>query len=62
MHAAHDTVVLAHRLATGSQADRIVVLADGQVAEIGAHNDLLQRDDANAAMWAAFTGEAELVS
>jgi ATP-binding cassette, subfamily B, bacterial len=56
------TLVVAHRLTTASQADRIVVLADGQVAEIGAHDDLLGRDGAYAAMWAAFTGEAELVS
>jgi ATP-binding cassette subfamily B protein len=56
------TLVVAHRLTTASQADRIVVLADGQIAEIGTHDDLLQRGGAYAAMWAAFTGEAELVA
>jgi ATP-binding cassette, subfamily B, bacterial len=55
------TLVVAHRLTTASHADRIVVLADGQVAEVGAHDELLERGGAYAAMWAAFTGEAELV-
>jgi ATP-binding cassette, subfamily B, bacterial len=39
-----------------------VVMADGQVAETGTHDELLARDGAYAAMWAAFTGEAELVA
>jgi len=56
------TLVVAHRLTTASKADRIVVLADGQIAEVGGHAELLERDGAYAAMWAAFTGEAELVA
>jgi ATP-binding cassette, subfamily B, bacterial len=56
------TIVVAHRLTTASKADRIVVMADGQVAEEGSHDDLLARDGAYAAMWAAFTGETELVA
>ena len=41
----HDrtTVVIAHRLSTVREADRIVVLADGHVAEIGSHGKLLAR-------------------
>jgi ATP-binding cassette, subfamily B, bacterial len=56
------TLVVAHRLTTASKADRIVVLADGRIAESGTHDELLERDGAYAAMWAAFTGESELVS
>jgi ATP-binding cassette subfamily B protein len=56
------TIVVAHRLTTASQADRIVVMADGQIAETGTHDDLLARDGVYAAMWAAFTGAAELVA
>ena len=41
----HDrtTVVIAHRLSTVREADRIVVLADGRVAEVGSHQELLAR-------------------
>ena len=35
------TIVIAHRLSTIEKADRIVVLAQGRVAEIGAHRDLV---------------------
>ncbi|MDD3581219.1 MAG: lipid A export permease/ATP-binding protein MsbA [Desulfobacca sp.] len=38
------TLVIAHRLSTIRQADRIVVLHDGQVAEVGRHEELLQRN------------------
>ncbi len=56
------TIVVAHRLTTASKADRIIALADGQIAEVGTHDDLLERGGAYAAMWAAFTGDAELVA
>ncbi|HSR86842.1 MAG TPA: ABC transporter ATP-binding protein [Streptosporangiaceae bacterium] len=56
------TLVVAHRLTTAAKADRIVVLADGKIAEIGTHAELLDRGGAYAAMWAAFVGEAELVA
>jgi len=35
------TVVIAHRLSTVRDADRIIVLEDGRVAEIGSHQTLL---------------------
>ena len=54
--------MVAHRLTTASKADRTVVLADGQIAEIGTHEKLLERGGSYAAMWAAFTGEAELAA
>ena len=37
------TFVIAHRLSTVEQADRIVVLDAGKVAEIGSHAQLLER-------------------
>ena len=55
------TLVVAHRLTTASRADRIVVLADGKIDDVGTHDELLAHDGSYAAMWSAFTGEAELV-
>jgi subfamily B ATP-binding cassette protein MsbA len=37
------TIVIAHRLSTVRRADRIVVLAEGRVQEIGNHEDLIAR-------------------
>ena len=41
--AARTTVVIAHRLSTVRDADTIVVLADGRIAETGSHDDLLAK-------------------
>ncbi len=38
------TLVIAHRLATVQKADRIAVLDQGQVVDIGRHADLVRRD------------------
>jgi ATP-binding cassette subfamily B protein len=48
------TVLIAHRLQTARYADKIVVLAGGQVVEIGTHEQLLEADGQYAAMWQAF--------
>ncbi|OSQ32699.1 ABC transporter ATP-binding protein/permease [Thalassospira sp. MCCC 1A03138] len=48
----HTTLVIAHRLSTVIDADEIIVLRDGQVAERGRHQDLLAHDGLYAEMWA----------
>jgi ATP-binding cassette subfamily B protein len=45
------TVVIAHRLSTIVNADEIVVLDRGRVAERGRHGELLARDGLYADMW-----------
>ncbi len=45
------TLVIAHRLSTIVNADEIIVLRDGQIAERGNHNQLLQQAGLYAQMW-----------
>ncbi|MGV8832785.1 MAG: ABCB family ABC transporter ATP-binding protein/permease [Devosia sp.] len=45
------TVVIAHRLSTVVNADEILVLREGVVAERGSHLDLLAQDGLYAQMW-----------
>lgn len=44
-------LVIAHRLSTITRADRIVVLADGRVAESGSHTELLALNGVYAALY-----------
>lgn len=48
------TVVIAHRLQTARLADRIAMMVDGRVAELGTHDELLDLDGSYARMWRAF--------
>ncbi|NHX27623.1 metal ABC transporter permease, partial [Escherichia coli] len=52
-------VTIAHRLSTIVDADEIVVLENGQVAERGRHDDLLARGGRYASMWARQQSEEE---
>ncbi|MGH9295999.1 MAG: ATP-binding cassette domain-containing protein, partial [Acidimicrobiales bacterium] len=47
-------VIIAHRLQTAREAERIVVLHDGRVAEEGSHEELVGRGGRYAEMWGAF--------
>lgn len=37
------SIIIAHRLATIQQADKIIVMEDGQIVEIGNHDELLKK-------------------
>jgi ATP-binding cassette subfamily B protein len=52
------TVVIAHRLSTIRHADRIYVLDDGRVAEVGTHDELLVTSRIYRTLWDVQTGEA----
>ncbi|GAA0982862.1 ABC transporter ATP-binding protein [Nocardiopsis tropica] len=50
-------VAIAHRLHTAHDADRIAVVEDGRVSELGSHDELLARGGSYADLWRAWHGE-----
>lgn len=45
------TIVIAHRLSTIIDADEIIVLKGGKIAERGSHYDLLEKQGEYYSMW-----------
>ncbi|PZO92034.1 MAG: metal ABC transporter permease [Sphingomonas sanxanigenens] len=56
------TIVIAHRLSTIADADMIIVLDGGRVAEQGRHQALLAKHGLYAEMWARQQAEADMAA
>ncbi|MCV4784374.1 multidrug ABC transporter ATP-binding protein, partial [Escherichia coli] len=52
-HGEKTLILIAHRLSTVRNADRIYVMSDGRVVEAGTHKELMERGGLYAGMVAA---------
>ncbi len=49
-------VAIAHRLQTAHDADRVAVVEDGRLTELGTHDELVEHDGSYAALWESWHG------
>ena len=55
----HVQCMIAHRLSSITDADCIYVLQDGEIAESGTHNELIERNGIFTRMWKNYSEAAE---
>ena len=56
------TIIIAHRLSTAMRADRIAVVDDGRIVELGSHDELVERGGHYAEMYATWLSHAQPAS
>jgi ABC-type multidrug transport system fused ATPase/permease subunit len=49
-------IAIAHRLYTAHDADRVAVVEDGRITELGSHDELVARQGSYAALWTSWHG------
>lgn len=49
-------IAIAHRLYTAHDADRVAVVEDGRITELGSHDELVARNGSYAALWHSWHG------
>ncbi len=52
-------IAIAHRLFSAHDADRVAVVEDGRIAELGSHDELVAAGGSYAALWESWNGGTE---
>lgn len=55
------TIIISHRVATLSEADRIMVLEEGKITQLGTHDELMKKDGLYKRIWEIQNAYSEIV-